>query len=78
MPYIKNLGTLGIEASLRLVDPVQYRARRDDFDFDIPIERFSFSADAGRLPAPVLFLAGRSDQGILQPRGHRRSRRSMR
>ena len=28
MPYIKNLGTLGIEASLRVVDPVQYRARR--------------------------------------------------
>ncbi|MBN9014974.1 MAG: ABC transporter substrate-binding protein, partial [Rhizobiales bacterium] len=26
-PYIKNLGTLGIAASLRLVDAVQYRAR---------------------------------------------------
>jgi microcin C transport system substrate-binding protein len=25
MPFIKNLGTLGIEATLRLVDPVQYR-----------------------------------------------------
>jgi microcin C transport system substrate-binding protein len=47
MPFIKNLGTLGIEATLRLVDPVQFRARRDDFDFDIVIERFSFSTVPG-------------------------------
>jgi microcin C transport system substrate-binding protein len=45
--YIKNLGTLGIEASLRMVDPVQYRARLEDFDFDMTIERFSMSATPG-------------------------------
>ena len=47
LPYIKNLGTLGIEATLRIVDPVQYRARVDDFDFDITVERFSFSSTPG-------------------------------
>jgi microcin C transport system substrate-binding protein len=46
-PYIKNLGTLGIEASLRLVDPVQYRARLEDFDFDMTIQRFTMSATPG-------------------------------
>jgi microcin C transport system substrate-binding protein len=46
-PYIKNLGTLGIEASLRLVDAVQYRARLEDFDFDMTIERFSMSGTPG-------------------------------
>jgi microcin C transport system substrate-binding protein len=46
-PYIKNLGTLGIEASLRIVDPVQHRARVEDFNFDIAIERFSMSATPG-------------------------------
>jgi microcin C transport system substrate-binding protein len=46
-PYIKNLATLGIEASLRIVDPVQYRARVEDFDFDITVERFSMSATPG-------------------------------
>jgi microcin C transport system substrate-binding protein len=46
-PYIKNLGTLGIEASLRVVDAVQYRARVEDFDFDMTIERFSMSATPG-------------------------------
>ena len=47
MPYIKNLGVLGIDAMFRLVDPVQYRARVDDFDFDITVQRFSFSSTPG-------------------------------
>lgn len=47
MPYIKNLGMLGIDASLRIVDPVQFRARVDDFDFDITVQRFSFSTTPG-------------------------------
>ena len=51
-PYIKNLGTLGIEANLRIVDPVQYRARLEDFDFDMTIERFSMSATPGDAMRP--------------------------
>ncbi|HVX98797.1 MAG TPA: extracellular solute-binding protein [Pseudorhodoplanes sp.] len=47
MPFIKNLAVLGIDASLRVVDPVQYRARTDDFDFDITVQRFSFSTTPG-------------------------------
>jgi len=47
LPYIKNLETLGFEATLRLVDPVQYRARVDNFDFDITVERMSFSSTLG-------------------------------
>ena len=47
LPYIRNLGILGIQATLRLVDPVQYRARLDSFDFDITIERFGFSSTPG-------------------------------
>jgi microcin C transport system substrate-binding protein len=46
-PFVKNLGILGIEATVRLVDPVQYKAREDEFDFDITIQRFSFSATPG-------------------------------
>ncbi|HXD46373.1 MAG TPA: extracellular solute-binding protein [Pseudolabrys sp.] len=46
-PYIKNLSVLGIEASLRQVDPVQYRRRVDEFDFDITVERFGFSSTPG-------------------------------
>jgi microcin C transport system substrate-binding protein len=47
MPFIKNLGTLGIDATLRIVDPVQYRKRVDDFDFDLTVQRFGFSNTPG-------------------------------
>jgi len=47
MALIKNLATLGIDAAIRLVDPVQYRARLDDFDFDITVDRFGFSSTPG-------------------------------
>jgi microcin C transport system substrate-binding protein len=47
MLFIKNLTLLGIDASLRLVDPVQYRARRDGFDFDITVDRLGFSDTPG-------------------------------
>jgi microcin C transport system substrate-binding protein len=47
MPYIKNLGTLGVDASLRIVDPAQYRKRVDEYDFDITVQRFSFSSTPG-------------------------------
>jgi microcin C transport system substrate-binding protein len=47
MPFIKNLGTLGIDATLRVVDPVQYKKRTDDFDFDITVQRVNFSSTPG-------------------------------
>ena len=47
MPYIKNLSTLGIDANIRMVDPVQIQQRRNEFDFDITIQRFGFSSTPG-------------------------------
>jgi len=47
MTFIKNLGVIGIEATLRMVDPVQFRKRVDDFDFDLVVQRFSFSSTPG-------------------------------
>jgi microcin C transport system substrate-binding protein len=40
--FIKNLRVLGIDASIRLVDPAQAEERQKDFDFDIAISRFIF------------------------------------
>lgn len=45
--FLKNLNTLGIDANLRLVDAVQYRARVESFDFDVTIQRLSMSATPG-------------------------------
>jgi microcin C transport system substrate-binding protein len=47
LTYMKNLTTIGIDSTLRIVDPVQYRSRVDNFDFDVTVERFSFSSTPG-------------------------------
>jgi microcin C transport system substrate-binding protein len=47
MPFIKNLATIGIEATLRIVDPAQFRARINEFDYDITVQRFGFSTTPG-------------------------------
>jgi microcin C transport system substrate-binding protein len=43
-PYVANLKAVGIDASIRLVDPTQYNARVNDFDFDIVMNRVSLEA----------------------------------
>lgn len=45
--FIKNLGQLGIDAAIRMIDAVQYRARVESFDFDITTQRLSMSATPG-------------------------------
>ena len=35
LPFIQNLGKLGIQATYRIVDPAQYKSRTDAFDFDV-------------------------------------------
>ncbi len=34
-PYVKNLKLIGVDASIRQVDPVQMQSRQNDYDFDI-------------------------------------------
>jgi microcin C transport system substrate-binding protein len=62
-PYIKNLATLGIDASLRIVDAVQYRARVEDFDFDMTMERFSMSATPGDAMRPFFSSQAAATKG---------------
>ena len=45
--FLKNLNMLGIEANLRLIDAVQYRARVESFDFDVAINRLTMLATPG-------------------------------
>ncbi|HEV3397123.1 MAG TPA: extracellular solute-binding protein [Xanthobacteraceae bacterium] len=44
---VKNLAILGIDATVRLVDAVQFRARADDYDFDVTVERLAFESTPG-------------------------------
>jgi microcin C transport system substrate-binding protein len=45
--FIKNLTLLGFDANIRMVDPVQFRKRVDEFDFDLVVQRFGFSSTPG-------------------------------
>jgi len=47
LSYSKSLEALGIAATVRLVDPVQYKRRQDERDFDMTVERLSFSLTPG-------------------------------
>jgi len=46
-PYVNELKRLGVQASIRTVDPAQFERRKDDFDFDIIIDNFPQSASPG-------------------------------
>lgn len=46
-PYIKNLRAIGIEASMRRVDPAQYEQRMKEFDFDLTTERYALRLTPG-------------------------------
>jgi microcin C transport system substrate-binding protein len=62
-PFLKNLGTLGIEATLRMVDAVQFRARVEDFDFDMTTERLSISATPGDSIRPTFTAQAAATKG---------------
>jgi microcin C transport system substrate-binding protein len=47
LPFIKNLERLGIEASVRAIDPAQYQNRLNEFDFDIVVGTFGQSLSPG-------------------------------
>jgi microcin C transport system substrate-binding protein len=46
-PYAENLKRIGVNATLRRVDPAQYERRVKEFDYDIVITRFTMSLTPG-------------------------------
>ncbi|MEQ1712924.1 MAG: ABC transporter substrate-binding protein, partial [Hyphomicrobium sp.] len=74
-PYVENLKRLGIDASMRKVDPAQYERRVKSFDFDMTVKRYVmrltpgielktyWSADAARMDGSQN-LAGIADPVI--------------
>ena len=47
LPFINNLQRMGVDASVRLVDPSQYTARLDAFDFDVIVNSYGQSLSPG-------------------------------
>jgi microcin C transport system substrate-binding protein len=46
-PYVENLRRIGIDASLRIIDPAQYERRIKSYDFDITTQRYSLRLTPG-------------------------------
>lgn len=46
-PYVQNLDRLGIDASIRRVDPSQFEQRVKSFDFDVVTQRYVISNTPG-------------------------------
>ena len=46
-PYVKTLRSIGIDASLRMVDDAQYERRTKDFDFDMTTQRYALETTPG-------------------------------
>lgn len=63
--FIKNLTALGIEANVRVVDPVQYRARMQEFDFDISMNRIVLPLTPG--DALRAYFSSRAAEGKGSP-----------
>jgi microcin C transport system substrate-binding protein len=47
LPFIQNLGKLGIQANLRIVDPAQLKSRTEAFDYDVVTEALPGSTTPG-------------------------------
>lgn len=46
-PYIKNLKSIGIDATMRMVDDAQYERRVKEFDFDLTTQRYALRLTPG-------------------------------
>ena len=46
-PYIKNLKLIGVDATMRRVDPAQYQRRLKDYDFDVTTQRYALRLTPG-------------------------------
>ncbi|MDF2232995.1 extracellular solute-binding protein [Albimonas sp. CAU 1670] len=52
-PMIANMRKMGVDASLRVVDPAQYQQRQEDFDYDVVPGRFVMSMTPGQGLRPL-------------------------
>lgn len=60
-PFVENMRLIGIDASIRLVDPPQYQSRINDFEFDIMGTAYSLSATPTRDDLQNLFSSRAAD-----------------
>ncbi len=60
--FVTNLKAIGIDASIRLVDPAQFQARLEEFDFDVTGIAFSLQATPTGESMKQFFFSEYADQ----------------
>ncbi len=68
MPFIQNLGKLGIQANIRIVDAAQYKARTDAFDYDVVTAANGGSSTPGAELKVAFTSEAAAQTGFAQPR----------
>ncbi len=63
LPFIQNLGRIGIKATLRTVDPAQYENRMKNFDFDMTVVVMPESLSPGNEQREFWGSAAASEDG---------------
>ena len=63
LPFVQNLARLGIEGSVRTVDPAQFQNRRRDFDFDSIVATIPQSRSPGNEQREFWSSAAADQQG---------------
>ena len=63
LPYADQLRRLGIDVSVRTVDPSQYQHRMDSFDFDMTVDVFGESDSPGNEQSGYWSCGARDAQG---------------
>ncbi len=67
-PYVRNLRQIGVDATIRTVDPAQYERRMKSFDFDVAVQRYVLQQTPGpELTAYWGSEAARTDGSSIGP-----------
>jgi microcin C transport system substrate-binding protein len=69
LPFIANLGLLGIQATSRIVDASQYQRRTEDFDFDVAVRRYAHASTPGEALRQVFGSRAAATRGSLNLAG---------
>jgi microcin C transport system substrate-binding protein len=59
---VGNLRALGVDATMRILDPAQFSARMNDFDYDVMMMALSFAPTPGADSLRQLFSSAAADQ----------------
>ena len=73
-PYVQNLQAIGVQTSIRRVDPAQCERRVKSFDFDVITTRYALRLTPGARGQIILGQRSCQDRRQLQSRRHQPSR----